>query len=145
RNDDFLRLGARAPAVARTGDDGAAVRRTGKLARRPPNLLGARRGRSGARLRAPRELSAPRPHGTPDDGEADRGQGRRRGDDESPARPQRVPELACRRRHSRAHTRADSTAARSDRGWRWQFPAARSRLARSVSDRRTTAAWQTGG
>ena len=39
----------------------------------------------------------------------------------------------------------DSPAARGDCGWRWQLPAARSRLARSVSDRRAAAARTTRG
>ena len=61
------------------------VRRARQLARRAPDLLGARRRRGRAGLRAARQLGAARAHRVADDADADRRQRRAGGDDDRAA------------------------------------------------------------
>ena len=72
RDDAVLRVVAQPVAPARTARRQPAERRARQLARRPPHLLGAGGRRSGARVRAARELGAAGADRRRDDAHADR-------------------------------------------------------------------------
>ena len=71
RDDAALRAGAGARVDSTGADERSESLRARGLAREPHAVSGARRGRSGARLRAPHQLRAPRADGRPHDERAD--------------------------------------------------------------------------
>ena len=136
RDHDVLRPGAGAAAAATDSSrPDLQVRRARQLARRAPHLLGARRRRGRARVRAARQLGAAGAHGRPDDADADRRRCRRRADDDRAAAGRRriATWRVGRRRRTRRIIEQIRAAAGRRRGGRRQLPAARSRLARCRS------------